>query len=342
MADIKDMTREEIEQYLAKMPKDATKPSAGQETTVADALRGADGNYNLSKVNLNKMFVDKANERSYADENGEMKSYNKGTEWQAAMDKLPEDARNYIYQRLNEYKNKGRPLNKWDLREIEHSAKAKFGLPKSFDISSGAMFDSTMAKMLNSIDIPKVEATPVPTTETPKQKQVEQKPVEQKAPTTNDELNAAFKRIKNKKASDADLALFNKYSEEQLKKMGFGPISINAIKGTTQSSGELDDDAFMSLYTKNARKFIDDPNNKFLSDPATVKRYQEIVRKRKSANKLSDEDAAFMKKYKDYTQQLSGAQPRDPAGVKQMQESEAHKFVTDPANKKRYQALLEK
>ena len=46
----------------------------------------------------------------------------------------------------------------------------------------------------------------------------------------NDELTAAYKRIKTKQASDADLALFKDYTEEQLKKIGFGTISIKAIK----------------------------------------------------------------------------------------------------------------
>ena len=215
MADIKNMSREEIEQYLASMPKDTTEPSVNQESTAAGAMNGADGIYDISKINLNKMFVDKANEK---------KSYNKGSKWQAKMDELPEAARNYIYQRLNDYKSKSRPINKWDLREIEHSAKAKFGLPKSFDISSDAMFDSTMAEMLNSINTQSIKNST-------EQKPAEQKPAEQSEIATNDELNAAFKKIKNKQASDADLALFSKYSEEQLKKMGFGPISIAAIKG---------------------------------------------------------------------------------------------------------------
>ncbi len=294
MADIKDMSREEIEQYLASMPKDTSEPSAKQETTAAETMRGADGNYDVSKVNINKMFVDKANERGYTDNTtGERKSYNKGSKWQAKIDELPEDARNYIYQRLNEYKSKGRPLNKWDLREIEHSAKAKFGLPRSFDISSNAMFDKTMAKILNKINMPKTGA--VPATEKP----AEQKPVEQSSSTTNDELNDAFKRIKNKQASDADFALFNKYSEEQLKKMGFGPISIATIKGNKEAEQTLQ------------------PNNTL-------------------------DDDTFINQYNQYTQQLSGVQPNDPAGVKAMQESEPYKFINDPANVKRYQDIMKK
>lgn len=320
MADIKDMSREEIEKYLASMPKDTTEPSAEQETTAENTMRGADGNYDVSKVSLNKMFSDKANQRGY----------NKGSKWQAQMDTLPEDARNYIYQRINEYKSKGRPLNKWDLREIEHSAKAKFGLPKSFDISSGVMFDSTMAKILNGINMPKTETPPA--TETPKETKttVVQKPaVEQKGPTTNDELNAAFKRIKNKQASDADLALFSKYSEEQLKKMGFGPISITAIKGKKQGIPTRTGPAGGNGLGQNSVK----PGEMEAAN-------QRVADAKANALKLSDEDQAFMDKYRSYTQQLSGAQPRSYSALKAIQSSDAYKFVNDPANKKRYSQLL--
>ena len=46
-----------------------------------------------------------------------------------------------------------------------------------------------------------------------------------------------------------------------------------------------------------------------------------------------------MDKYKQYTQQLSGSQPRSAAALKAMQESEAYKFVNDQANKERYNKL---
>lgn len=303
MADIKDMSREEIEQYLVNMPKDSTEPSAKQKTIAAEIMRGADGNYDLNKIGLSKMFVDKANEHSYTDSTtGKKKSYKKGSKWQSKMDELPTNVRNYIYQRLNDYKSKGRMINKWDLREIEHSAKAKFGLPKSFDISSNAMLDNTMAKILNSINIQdnteQTHTEQTPTEQTP----TEQMPAEHKNKATNDELNASYKRIKNKKASDKDLALFNKYSEEQLKKMGFGPISINAIKNTlstTKNSNtldyhKLDDDAFAKLYEKNALSNSYEAR-KFMMDPSTSRRYREIIRSRRLHSKSSSNKSSSNK-----------------------------------------------
>lgn len=260
MADIKDMSREEIEKYLANLPKDTTEPSAEQETTAENTMRGADGNYDVSKVNLSKMFSDKANERGYIDDTtGEKKSFNKGSKWQAYINKnitdsaAKADMENQIHKIVSANPNMSVKELKFRLRAVEANLRRKYpnGVSKNFDIS-GKMLDSTMAKDLLALGLKGSDksaetkqpdtATP-PAAETPK----ETKPAEmQKGPTTNDELNAAFKRIKNKQASDADLALFSKYSEEQLKKMGFGPISIAAIKGTkkqgiTQQASGLPD-----------------------------------------------------------------------------------------------------
>lgn len=245
MADIKDMSREEIEKYLANMPKDTTEPSAKQEETAAETMRGADGNYDVSKVNLSKMFSDKANERGYTDNTtGEKKSYNKGSKWQAYIDKnitdpaAKADMEKQIQDIVSANPNMSPKELKFRLRAVESNLRRRYpnGVSKNFDIS-GNMFDSTMARDLLALGLKggnKPAETKQPDTATPPAAEtpsIAEKPTEQKGPTTNDELNIAFKKIKNKQASDADLALFSKYSEEQLKKMGFGPISIAAIKG---------------------------------------------------------------------------------------------------------------
>ena len=274
-----------------------TEPTKEQEKTAENTMRGADGTYNPAKVNLNKMFADKANEKSYTDEQGNKKSYNKGTKWQAKMDELPEDARNYIYQRLNEYKSKGRPLNKWDLREIEHSAKAKFGLPKSFDISSGAMFDSTMAKMLNSINIPKSEQPAAKTetkpTETSPAAKTEQKPAGKQIGNTNkDVANAQVGDYIIRKDGSTYVL---KQADIDWAKKKFAPAqptttqtetqpqpATQASAQTTTKSTDNDDDAFMKQYTTYAGQRTPEAR-KFMSDPANVKRYQEILKKRNTA-----------------------------------------------------------
>lgn len=311
MADIKDMSREEIEQYLASMPKDTTEPSAKQEVTAAETMRGADGNYDIGKVNLSQMFSDRANELSLFD---------RGSEWQAYIDKnitdpaAKADMESQIYAIVSANPNMSPTELKYRLRAVEANLRRRYpnSVSKHFDIS-GIMRDKKMAEILLSlglkgdnrpVETKQPDITTPPAAETPK-------PEKPKGPTTNDELNAAFKRIKNKQASDADLALFSEYSEEQLKKMGFGPISIAAIKGTTQSAQSG-------------------------STEGTVQSAQSA----QSNSTLSDDDKAFMTKYKQYTQQLSGVQPRSQADIKKLQESEPYKFVRDPDNVKRYQEIL--
>ena len=275
------------------------KPTKEQETTAAETMRGADGIYNPAKVNLSKMFSDKANERSYTDEQGNKKSYNKGSKWQAYIDKnitdpaAKADMEKQIHDIVSANPNMSPKELKFRLRSVEANLRRRYpsGVSKNFDIS-GSMLDSTMAKDLLALGLKGGEQTTQPATEKPAAETP--KPETPKGPTTNDDLNAAFKRIKNKQASDADLALFSKYSEEQLKKMGFGPISIAAIKGKkeepkptatqtstqpAQSSDTSDDDAFMKQYTTYAGQRTPEAR-KFMSDPANVKRYQEILKKR--------------------------------------------------------------
>jgi len=281
-------------------------PTKEQEQKAETTMRGADGNYDISKVNLSKMFSDKANERSYVDsQTGEKKSYNKGSKWQAYIDKnitdpaAKADMEKQIQAIVSANPNMGSKELKYRLRAVEANLRRKYpnGVSKNFDIS-GSMLDSTMAKDLLALGLKggnKPTETKQPDTATPPAAETP------KAPTTNDDLNAAFKRIKNKQASDADLALFSKYSEEQLKKMGFGPISITAIKGKkeepkptqpaqpaqptqqpAQSNDTSDDDALMKQYTTYAGQRTPEAR-KFMSDPANVKRYQEILKKRNSA-----------------------------------------------------------
>lgn len=299
---VKQMTDEDKKASLEAI-RDSKEPTKEQEKTAETTMRGADGNYDISKVNLSKMFSDKANERSYVDsQTGEKKSYNKGSKWQAYIDKnitdpaAKADMEKQIQAIVSANPNMSPKELKFRLRAVEANLRRKYpnGVSKNFDIS-GNMLDSTMAKDLLALGLKGGEQKPAET----KQPDTATPPAAEtpKAPTTNDDLNAAFKRIKNKQASDADLALFSKYSEEQLKKMGFGPISIAAIKGKkeepkptqpaqsaqpAQTNNTSNDDAFMSLYVKNASSRSPEAR-KFMSDPANVKRYQEILKKRNSA-----------------------------------------------------------
>ena len=167
---------------------------------------------------------------------------------------LPETAYEWIIQQMNASRAKG-PVSKYTLRAIENGAKVRYNLPVDFDISGKGFLsgntDKNLAKAMNSLPYNgNVQSPSQSNTKTAQSKTTGNKSgqTQQNTSTTqitgkstgtqsvspktklNDELTAAYKRIKTKQASDADLALFKDYTEEQLKKIGFGTISIKAIK----------------------------------------------------------------------------------------------------------------
>lgn len=189
---------------------------------------------------------------------------------------LPPTAYEYINKCLEAARAKG-TVSKQRLRAIQYEAQARYNLPKDFDISGkgSGNWDWAMAKQLNRMPYNSNDSVSVAVA----QKPVVQKPVtsemtgqqpnenvpskqvgvapEQKKPeqningelATNDKYNTAFKRIKNKQASDEDLAMFSQYSEEQLRKMGFGPISVQAIKGTSNKEPAAVPDAKADMFS---------------------------------------------------------------------------------------------
>ena len=256
---------------------------------------------------------------------------------------LPETAYEWIVQQMSAARAKG-PVSEYTLSAIENGAKVRYNLPTDFDISGKGFFsgntDKNLAKAMNSLpyngnaQVPSQNNTKTTQSQntqiTGKSGQSQNTQITGKSgntpttPTTqitgksngtqnvspktklDDERTAAYKRIKAKQASDADLALFKDYTEEQLRKIGFGTISIKAIKGAAGTQTQQTDTT------------------------------------QQTSEGLSDEEKQFMQQYKQYTQQLSGARPSSQAALKTMQESDAYKFVTDPANKERYNELVKK
>lgn len=251
---------------------------------------------------------------------------------------LPETAYEWIVQQMNAARAKG-PVSKYTLRAIENGAKVRYNLPTDFDISGKGFFsgntDKNLAKAMNSLpyngnaQVPSQNNTKTTQSQTTGKSGQSQNtqitgPKSGNTPTTqitgksgqsqnvspktklDDERTAAYKRIKAKQATDADLALFKDYTEEQLRKIGFGTISIKAIKGAAGTQAQQTDTT------------------------------------QQTSEGLSDEEKQFMQQYKQYTQQLSGARPSSQVAFKAMQESDAHKFVTDPANTERYNELVKK
>ena len=291
---------------------------------------------------------------------------------------LPDTAYEYITQMLNTERAKG-PVNKHTLRMIENSAKLYYNVPSKFDISGKGWFsntDSKMAKAMNSMSYNGKSQAPVQTptqkpqapVQTPTQKP--QTPVQQTVQTpkniqatqsqdispkvkVDDERTSAYKRIKAKQASEADLALFKNYTEEELKKIGFGPISIKAIKGTVDGAtggttggttdGLTDEEKQFVAQYNNAARSRKPVDRAFLTSE-NVKRYNDLIKKQNETKKqsepkksedngLTDDDMAFMKQFDQYIQQVSSRQAYSP---------EAKKFITDQANVARYRKLYQR
>lgn len=264
------MTNEEIDAEIARLT--ALKEQNNQ-SQAAENNKPADGVYN--PADYIGQITNKMNEAGYTDEQGNKKSYGRGDKFSKNLDvakgagrrgnrtedqfgnPLPDTAYEYITQMLNSERAKG-SISKHTLRMIENEAKARYNLPSKFDISGKGWIgntDSAMARAMNSMSYngntqqpaqapqqpaqvqqPVTEQTQQPVAEQPVVKKEQEKPVSPKT-QLDDARREAYTRIKNKQASDADLDLFKNYTEEQLQKIGFGPISIKAIKErSTQST----------------------------------------------------------------------------------------------------------
>ena len=231
---------------------------------------------------------------------------------------LPETAYEWIVQQVNAARARG-PVSKYTLKAIENGAKVRYNVPSNFNISGpsgivGFLNGSTernMAKAINSMPYngnTQKSAQPAQNLQTVQSVETKTEPAQSQdiSPKTklNDARTAAYKRIKSKQASDADLALFKDYTEEQLKKIGFGPISIKAIKDaagtqtqqtdttqtqqtdtTQQTSDGLSDEEkqFIQQYNKaaNSRK----PEDRAFLTPENIKRYSDLIKKQNAIKK---------------------------------------------------------
>ncbi len=235
---------------------------------------------------------------------------------------LPETAYDWVVQQVNAARARG-PVSKYTLKAIENGAKVRYNVPTNFNISGpsgivGFLNGSTernMAKAINSMPYTGNPQKPAQPAQTPQNQQpvqsvetktepankpvqnmdkLEQKPAQAQdvSPKTklDDARTAAYKRIKSKQASDADLAMFKGYTEEQLKNIGFGPVSIAAIKDVAgiqsqQTSNGLTDEEkqFIQQYNKaaNSRK----PKDRAFLTPENVKRYNDLIKKQNAIKK---------------------------------------------------------
>lgn len=107
------------------------------------------------------------------------------------------------------------------------------------------------------------------------------------------EEQVAYRRLKTKHGTDADLALFTKYSDDDLKAFGFGPVSIKAIDEARPAEKPEDtsktvspkDEGYQQPRSKQASRRV-----LFLSRPD----YAQYARSGKSAGLELSQDAKYV------------------------------------------------
>lgn len=160
------MTNEEIDAEIKRLQ--ALKEQNNQAQTT-ESNNPADGIYN--PADYISQITSKMNEAGYTDEKGNKKSYGRGDKFSKNLDvaknagkignrtedqfgnPLPDTAYEYITQMLNSERAKG-SVSKHTLRMIENEAKARYNLPRNFDISGKGWIgntDAAMARAMNSM-----------------------------------------------------------------------------------------------------------------------------------------------------------------------------------------------
>ena len=311
------MTNEEIDAEIARLT--ALKEQNNQAQTT-ESNKPADGIYNPADYigqianKMNKQSIGRGDGFSKSIEDTKNAGRRTGFEKDKDGTPLPETAYEWITQQLNEARARG-PVNKYTLKAIENGAKVRYNVPANFNISgpSGIVgflnrnTERNMAKAINSMPYNGKTQKSAQPAQTPKPAQPAQSPQTQGTQGTqgtpdvspktklDDDRTAAYKRIKLKQASDADLAMFKDYTEEQLKNIGFGPVSIKAIKGAAgtqpqQTSNGLTDEEkqFIQQYNKaaNSRK----PEDRAFLTSENAKRYSDLIKKQKEANKVNKQN----------------------------------------------------
>lgn len=251
------MTNEEIDAEIARLVALKEQNNSTQQTETSNPANGiynpADYISQITKALDEQRLDGSMNRGNKFSSNLEIaKGAGRRTGFEQDKDgtPLPETAYEWIVQQMNASRAKG-PVSEYTLKAIENGAKVRYNLPTDFDISGKGFFsgntDKNLAKAMNSLPYNGNTQSPSQNNTKTTQSQTTgnksgQTPTTQITGKSNgtqnvspktkldDERTAAYKRIKAKQASDADLALFKDYTEEQLKKIGFGTISIKAIK----------------------------------------------------------------------------------------------------------------
>ena len=360
------MTNEEIDAEIARLTALKEQNNQAQST---ESNSPANGIYN--PADYISQITSKMNEAGYTDEQGNKKSYGRGDKFSKNLDvaknagkignrtedqfgnPLPDTAYEYITQMLNSERAKG-SVSKHTLRMIENEAKARYNLPRNFDISGKGWIgntDAAMARAMNSMSYNgKAQQTQPAQTPKPAQTQDTQQVTKPENKPKGKQVANSNKGVAGASVGDfiirsdgsthvitqGDIDWAKKKTARQTQQ-----VDSNTVRGTKdQMKADIANSNVKPTYNENSiigatQEELDAMKAQGLSDDLYNKGMQAI----KNGNGLSDDDMQFMDKYKQYTQQLSGSQPRNPAALKAMQESEAYKFVNDQANKERHKKL---
>lgn len=355
------MTNEEIDAEIKRLTALKEQNNRAQAQTTENN-NPADGIYN--PADYISQITSKMNEAGYTDEQGNKKSYGRGDKFSKNLDvaknagkignrtedqfgnPLPDTAYEYITQMLNSERAKG-SVSKHTLRMIENEAKARYNLPRNFDISGKGWFgnsDAAMARAMNSMSYngktqPAQQTQPAQPAQTPKPAQTQDA---QQATKTEDKPKGKQVANSNKGVAGASVGDFIVRSDGSTHVITQADIDwakkktarqtqqvdSNTVRGTKdQIKADIANGNVKPTYNENSiigatQEELDAMKAQGLSDDLYNKGTQAI----KNGNGLNDDDVQFMKRYSKAT---GSRKPEDRA------------FLTSE-NAKRYSDLVHK
>lgn len=349
------MTNEEIDAEIKRLQ--ALKEQNNQ-TQTTESNNPADGIYN--PADYISQITSKMNEAGYTDGQGNKKSYGRGDKFSKNLDvaknagkignrtedqfgnPLPDTAYEYITQMLNSERAKG-SVSKHTLRMIENEAKARYNLPRNFDISGKGWIgntDAAMARAMNSMPYngktqpaqqnqPAQTPKPAQTQDTQQAAKTENKPKGKQVANTNKGVAGASvgdfivrSDGSTHVITQADIDWAKKKTARQTQQ-----VDSNTVRGTKdQMKADIANGNVKPTYNENSiigatKEELDAMKAQGLSDDLYNKGMQAIS----NSNGLSD-DKQFMQQY---SKAAGSRKPEDRA------------FLT-PENVKRYSDLVHK
>ena len=349
------MTNEEIDAEIKRLQ--ALKEQNNQ-TQTTESNNPADGIYN--PADYISQITSKMNEAGYTDEQGNKKSYGRGDKFSKNLDvaknagkignrtedqfgnPLPDTAYEYITQMLNSERAKG-SVSKHTLRMIENEAKARYNLPRNFDISGKGWFgntDAAMARAMNSMSYngktQQAQQTQPAQTPKPAQTQDAQQATKTENKPKGKQVANSNKGVAGASVGDfivrsdgsthvitqADIDWAKKKTARQTQQ-----VDSNTVRGTKdQMKADIANGNVKPTYNENSiigatKEELDAMKAQGLSDDLYNKGMQAI----NNSNGLSD-DKQFMQQY---SKAVGSRKPEDRA------------FLT-PENAKRYSDIVHK